>query len=292
MHEPEKMEQEAQEGFRFEATNCRKDGTTFPAEISSSLLEMGDNRIYQYIIRDVTGRKFKEQALLESEQQLRFLSSQLLIIQENERRRISKELHDEVGQALMLLKFQISSIETRLSESQKVLRNECAGLLNCLDDTIENVRRLSWDISPSALEQFGLATAIRNLLESFSKHFVIQWDPSRVERLDNLFSPLAQINIYRIFQESLTNIGRHAQATHISVDIEQQEGDVTFVIKDNGKGYDPQAVVDGEDGPKGIGLATMYQRTRIAGGRLEITSRPGAGTQITLTIPLIKEGRG
>ena len=100
-------------------------------------------------------RKFKEQALRESEQQLRFLSSQLLIVQENERGRISKELHDEVGQALMILKFQISSIEARLSENQKVLRNECEGLLTYLDNTIENVRRLSWDLSPSALEQFG-----------------------------------------------------------------------------------------------------------------------------------------
>ena len=123
------MEKEAQDGFRFEATNCRKDGTTFPAEISSSRIDMGDNCIYQYIIRDVSERKLKEKALLESEQQLRFLSSQLLIIQENERRRISKELHDEVGQALMILKFQISSIETRLSKNQKVLRNECEGLL-------------------------------------------------------------------------------------------------------------------------------------------------------------------
>ncbi len=90
----------------------------------------------------------KEKALLESEQQLRFLSSQLLIIQENERRRISKELDDEVGQALMILKFQISSIETGLSKNQKVLRNECEGLLTYRDNTIENVRRLSWDLSP------------------------------------------------------------------------------------------------------------------------------------------------
>jgi PAS domain S-box-containing protein len=289
MTAPEKMEQEAQDGFRFEAANCRKDGSTFPAEISSSRIEMGENCIYQYIIRDSSGRKFKEKALQESEQQLRFLSSQLLIVQENERRRIAKELHDEVGQALMILKFQISSIETRLSKNQKVLRNECAGLLDYLDNTIENVRRLSWDLSPSALEQFGLATAIRNLLENFSKHYNIQWEPSQVESIDNLFPPVSQINIYRIFQESLTNISRHAQATDILIDIEKQDGYVTCVIKDNGRGFDPQAGVHSEKGQRGIGLATMYQRTRIAGGRLEIKSSPGAGTQLTLTIPIKKE---
>jgi PAS domain S-box-containing protein len=290
MTEPEKMEKEAHAGFQFEAVNCRKDGSTFPAEISSSLIEMGDYCIYQYIIRDVSERKFKEKALRESEQQLRFLSSQLLIVQENERHRISKELHDEVGQALMILKFQVSSIETRLPKNQKVLRKECEGLLTYLDNTIENVRRLSWDLSPSALEQFGLATAIRNLLENFSKHYNIQWEPRQVDRIDNLFPPVSQINIYRIFQESLTNISRHAHATDIVIDIDKQDGYVTCVIRDNGRGFDPQAVADSEKGPGGIGLATMYQRTRMAGGRLEIKSSPGAGTQLTLTIPIKKEG--
>jgi PAS domain S-box-containing protein len=289
MAEPEKLEQEAQAGFRFEATNCRRNGSTFPAEISASLLDKGDNRIYQYVIRDVSGRKSKEKALRESARQLRFLSSQLLIVQENERRRIAKELHDEVGQALMILKFHISSIDSRLSDHQQVLKNECQSLLNYLDSTIENVRRLSWDLSPSALEQFGLATAIRNLLEQFSLHFTIHWEPSQLESLDHLFPPVSQINIYRVFQESLTNISRHAQATDIVIDIKKQDGYVTCVIKDNGRGFDPRAVAALEKGPRGIGLATMEQRTRIAGGRLEINSSPQTGTELTLTIPLTKE---
>jgi PAS domain S-box-containing protein len=286
--EAEKMEQEAQDGFRSEAANCRKDGSTFPAEISSSLIKMGDSRIHQYIIRDVSDRKFKEQALEESEQQLRFLSSQLLIVQENERRRVSKELHDEVGQALMILKFQISSIATRLPENQKILKNDCADFIDYLDNTIENVRRLSWDLSPSALEQFGLATAIRNLLENFGKHYAVQWDPRQLESIDNLFSLLSQINIYRIFQEALTNIGRHAQATKIMINIEKQDGDIAFVIEDDGRGFDPQAVVNREKRQRGIGLATMQERTRIVRGRLDIKSRPESGTRLTLTVPLEK----
>ena len=100
---------------------------------------------------------------------------------------------------------------------------------------------------------------------------------------------MSQINIYRIFQESLTNISRHAQATDILIDIDKQEGYVTCIIQDNGRGFDPQAVADCEKGQRGIGLATMYQRTRIAGGRLEIKSSPEAGTQLTLTIPIKKE---
>jgi PAS domain S-box-containing protein len=281
----ENWEQEVQNGFRFEATNCRKDGTTFPAEISSSLIEMGASRIYQYIIRDVSERKSKEKALQESEQQLRYLSSQLLIVQENERRWISNELHDELGQSLMILKFQISSIESRLSKNQKTLRKECQDLLQYLDDSIENVRRLSRDLSPLALEQFGLVPAIKNLLENFSKHYNIQWDPSQIEILDNLFSPLSQVNIYRIFQESLTNIGRHAQATNILIGIEKQNGYITFTIEDNGKGFDPQAILNPENRQRGIGLVTMHERSRMAGGHLQIRSRPEAGTQLTLTVP-------
>lgn len=283
-----KMEEEGKEGLRFETPNRRRDGTTFLAEISSSLMDLGDTRLYQYIIRDVSDRKLREQALQESEQQLRFLSSQLLVIQENERARISKELHDELGQTLMILKYQLSSLESRLPRNKKVLRNDCGELLHYLDDIIENVRRLSWALRPSVLEKFGLATALQNLLKDFGKHYDIQWDSLQVEGIDHLFSPLSQINIYRIFQESLTNIGRHAQASNVSVKIDKHDQEVIFAIEDNGRGFDPQAVRQREAGQKGIGLATMHERARMAGGHLDIWSRPGAGTRLTFTIPMEK----
>jgi len=285
---PGNLDPETQDDFRFEATNYHKDGTTFPAEISSSLIEQGDNCIYQYIIRDVSERKSKEKALRESEKQLRFLSSQLLMVQENERRRIAKELHDELGQVLMILKFQISSIDSRLTKTQEPLKDECQDLLHYLDDSIENVRRLSHDLSPSTLEQFGLANAIKNLLENFSKHYKVEWEPSQLDSLDNFFSPSSQTHIYRIFQESLTNIGRHAQATNILIDIEKRDAYVNFVIEDNGRGFDPQAVMNRKESPKGIGLVTISERTRMVGGRLVIRSGK-AGTRLTLTIPLESE---
>jgi len=255
-------------------------------EISASLMEMGDKRIYQYIIRDISERKLKEKILQESEEQLRFFSSQLMVVQEDERRRISKELHDELGPALMVLKFQLSSIETRLPKNKKALRNEFESLPHYLDDIIENVRRLSWDLTPSVLEQFGLSTAVKNLLNDFGKHYDIRWDPHQVEEINNGFSPLSQTNIYRIFQEALTNIGRHAQATQISIEIEKQQGYGTFNIEDNGRGFDPQAVMNRENRQRGIGLAAMQERARMAGGHLEIRSRPGSGTHLAFTIPL------
>ena len=280
------LDLEAKAGLSLEATNRRQDGTTFPAEISASLIEVGGARLYQCIIRDVSDRKLREQALKESEQQLHFLSSQLLIVQEKERGRISKELHDELGQNLMILKYQLNSLETRLPKNKKVLRSDCEDLLHYLDNIIENVRRLSWDLRPLALEKFGLATAIKNLLKNFGKHYDIQWEPLQIEAINNLFPPLSQINIYRIFQESLTNIAKHAQATKISVSIDKQDTCVTFTIEDNGKGFDPQAKMNRESEQRGIGLATMHERSRMAGGRLEIRSQTGAGTRLIFTIPI------
>ncbi|MDD2903610.1 MAG: histidine kinase [Syntrophales bacterium] len=280
-----KLEEEGKDGLRFEINNRRKDGTAFLAEISASLMDLGGTRLYQYIIRDISDRKLREQALQESEQQLRFLSSQLLVIQESERARISKELHDELGQTLMILKYQLNSLEDRLPKNKKVLRHDCRELLHYLDNIIEDVRRLSWDLRPSVLEKFGLATALKNLLKDFGKHHEIQWDPAQVEGIDHLFPPLSQINIYRIFQEALTNIGRHAQATNISIKIDKHDREAICAIEDNGRGFDPQAARQRESGQRGIGLATMHERARMAGGRLKIWSRPGAGTRLTFTIP-------
>ena len=162
-----KLELETKAGLSLEATNRRQDGTTFPAEISASRMEVGGARLYQCIIRDVSDRKLREQSLKESEQQLRFLSSQLLIIQEKERGRISKELHDELGQNLMILKYQINSLETRLPKNKKVLRNDCEDLLHYLDDIIENVRRLSWDLRPCVFREIRPGQRYRKPAEGF-----------------------------------------------------------------------------------------------------------------------------
>jgi two-component system NarL family sensor kinase len=158
-----------------------------------------------------------------------------------------------------------------------------------LDGVITNVRKLSWDLSPGSLEELGLATAIKNLLGEFSQKYEVNWSPKELEEIGDSFSSLAKISIYRIFQESMTNIGRHAQASRISIKIEQQEGHVSFTVEDNGQGFDLNRVYDRERRTKGIGLATMKERARLAGGSLKIWSHPGAGTKITISIPMDQE---
>lgn len=257
--------------------------------LMSLLASSGAGMAYFWRHRDMTKIKEKEKILLESEQQLRFLSSQLLLVQENERRRISKELHDELGLSLTVLKFQLSSIKANLAQGKKVEQDDFNSLFSYLDDVIENVRRLSWDLSPGSLEELGLATAVKNLLEEFGRHYDLHWSPGGLEEMNASFSHLAQVSIYRIFQESLTNIERHAQATEISLSIKKEGGFMTFTLKDNGRGFNLQEVKQREHREKGIGLTAMQERARLAGGSLTIDSQPGAGTKIAFSIPVNQE---
>jgi signal transduction histidine kinase len=244
------------------------------------------NRDVHFYRQQVETKHEQEKVLRESEKQLRSLSSQLLMVQEKERQKISMELHDELGQALMVLKFQLQRIS---KEKKKSKAAEFQSLLHYLDGVIEKVRRLSRDLIPASLEQFGLSAAIQNLLEEVGKHVNVHWSPEEFNGIDQLFSSLQQVNIYRIFQESLTNIARHAQASQITVSIKKLDDHVLFNVEDNGQGFDLKQVWDREDREIGIGLTAMQERARLAGGFLILWSKPGAGTKITINIPIGEE---
>ena len=232
--------------------------------------------------------KKREKALRESEKRLRSLSSELLKAQEKERMRLSKELHDELGQSLALLKHRQRSIQRKLQEGQSSLREECEETIQYIDQTIENVRRLSRDLSPSILEDLGLSAALRWLGESFAKQHSIRMS-FEIENIDHLFSQEAQTNLYRISQEALTNIGRHAGANQVSFAVNENGNGVSLAVEDNGKGFDVNQVKARHSPDKGVGLAAMDERARMLGALLDIRSQEGEGTRISLTIPLERE---
>ena len=234
---------------------------------------------------EITGRRKAEECLRDSECQLRILTTRLLEVQEDERSRIAKEMHDELGQSLMLLKLQLSSVMDHLRKDQRKLRQECSFMLNDVDALIENIRRLITDLSPTVLEELGLAAAIKLLLEEFAKHYNIDASMVNFDDIDNLFPAPVRLGIYRIFQESLTNIGKHAKATRVSASIQKMGQQVSFLIKDNGQGFNLEGILGQENRTKGTGLSTMIERARLAGGQLDINSRVGAGTEIAFTIP-------
>jgi PAS domain S-box-containing protein len=233
---------------------------------------------------DITLRRRAEEALRESEQRLRFLTSQLLTAQERERKRISMELHDELGQSLAVLKLQIRAIQRGLKDDQQDLREECVELLRYLDGVIDDIRRLSRDLSPAIIEDLGLQSALQYLINAVSKHYTVS-HAFEVEGLDQLFMAEAQIIIYRIFQECLTNISKHAGATEVSVVIKEHDGLISLMIEDNGAGFDPALVLARRGVGRGLGLPALDERARMLGGTLKIWSRPGAGTKMTLVIP-------
>ena len=243
------------------------------------------------ILRDITDRKQAETALRQSEKQLRSLTSQLLTAQEAERRRISGELHDELGQALAVIKLQLSRIGRNLNRDQRPLQEDCKYTLKCVDQVIEDVRRLSRDLSPFILEDLGLPGALRWMADEFTKHHQIQVLLDLPD-MDHLLSDQAQIVIYRIFQETLTNIVKHAQATHVSIAIQKEAEMFSFKVEDDGKGFDLRHHEVRSVTEKGLGLTTMKERVRMLGGSLNIWSQEGEGTRITFQIPVEKREKG
>jgi PAS domain S-box-containing protein len=239
-------------------------------------------------VQDITDLKRIENELRRSEAQLRQLSFQLMNAQEQERRRISRELHDELGQALSLIKLRVRYISKKLREDQEALNDECEDIRLYIDQVIENVRRLSRDLSPTILEDLGLTAALRWLIHAFMKNNENINVKHDIMDIDNLFSQGAQINIYRIIQESITNIEKHAQANNVSVIIQRLQDQVSFVVEDDGKGYDKNEGFGDEVFEKGLGLKSLKERVWMLRGVFDISSNEGKGTRITINIPLTK----
>ncbi len=235
--------------------------------------------------REIKERMQTEGALRESENRLRLLSSHILTAQEKERKRLSLELHDELGQSLSLLKVQISAIQPKLGEDQTSLFESLQEIRQYLDFVIENVRRLSRDLSPSIIEDLGLSAAIQWLISDFTKHNNIKISMD-IEDINNFFPLEKQIVIYRIFQEILTNIGKHSQADRVETCIKKKEGLVSFVAEDNGKGFDMAEALAKHSNEKGMGLAAMQERALMLGSSLHILTGKGKGTKVSFTIPI------
>ncbi|MFZ5448133.1 MAG: PAS domain-containing sensor histidine kinase [Thermodesulfobacteriota bacterium] len=275
-------------GFQsFESSAVFADGTKNEVLFNKATFLNADGTLGGLVgtILNLSRLKKVEKALRESESKLRFLSSQLLKAHEQERRRLSMELHDELGQTLNVLKLQIKYIEKRLRKDQKDLRLDCEYLGLYMDEVIESVRRISRDLSPSILTDLGLTVALEHLINEFTKNYKIKCYVNTFN-IDRLFPQESQILIFRIFQESLTNIAKHAAASQVSVDITKQQDNIFFSIADNGKGFDLEQVLALNPAQKGLGLAAMAERIRMLDGDLNIWSQVGSGTKISFSLPI------
>ncbi len=235
---------------------------------------------------DITARRHAEEALRFSEQKLRSLAAQLLSAQENERKRLAAELHDQLGHALLTLKLRLESLEEQLQPQQVSLKDEVQKILGFISETIGEVRRLYLDLSPGDLEDLGLTTALHSLVDDFGDlHQKIDWTV-KLDNIDGWFPLPIQTTIYRIMQEALTNIGKHANPNHVILEITKEDGLVSFVVVDDGKGFDRNKIFIDK---KTLGLLSMEERVKILGGAFELWTQENRGVKISFTIP-IQEG--
>jgi signal transduction histidine kinase len=208
-------------------------------------------------------------------------SERLLTVQEDERRRIAGELHDGVGQVLTALTL---TLDAANAAPQAELATRRVRLARRLADTaLAETRDLAHRMRPARLEERGLVAAVRDLADQSGFPVRVVADGSTVDPL--LLGPTATVEVYRIVQEALANAARHSGAGRAQVSITRQDGRLTVVVADAGKGFDPAEVPDA-----GIGLAGMLERSRLLGGQLSIESAPNAGTRVTVSLPAVPTG--
>jgi PAS domain S-box-containing protein len=241
------------------------------------------------VVHDITERRKTEDALKRSEERLRSLSSELIKGQENYRAQVARELHDELGQSLALLKHRVRSIKKRVPENESSLQRNCDEAIDSVDEIISQIRRLSKELSPSILKDIGISPAIRWLGENFTEQYSIPISID-IDEISGLFSEEAQMSLYRISQEALTNIGKHAEASHVTFTVKKNTGSIAFVIEDDGKGFDTAGLKGEERWRKGFGLNLIEERVHLLRASFDVQSLMGKGTRILLTIPIESEG--
>jgi len=255
----------------------RRNGEEFPLEASISRVAEGGEQYFTVILRDVTERVRSDEALKRSREELREFAVATNTVREHEKSRIARELHDELGQSLTALKIDLAWIRERL-KSDREASVKLAAMQGLLDSTVAATRRISSDLRPLMLDDLGLVAACEWLVQSFRTRTGIACAFDTAGDLD-LADPHATV-IFRVLQESLTNVARHAKASRVEIQVARADGRITLSVTDNGVGFDP----DDDAQPKSYGLVGMRERAYLLGGTASIQSSPGKGTAVRLEL--------
>jgi PAS domain S-box-containing protein len=226
-----------------------------------------------------------EAALRHSQDTLRALTARLISAQEEERRRLARELHDELNQRLTVLAIEAAKLEPQLSSSPDLVRERLEWLQEQLGNLSEEVRLLSHQLHPAVLDYLGLGTALEAECDGFSKREGIPVNFRR-ESVPESLPEEVSLCLYRVAQEGLKNVAKHAHATEVTVTLAGTEEGVLLSVCDSGVGFDPESVT----GKGGLGLVSMEERVRLVNGSLSVTFRPAEGTEVVARIPLPRGG--
>lgn len=226
-------------------------------------------------------RKQAEEALAQSEDQLRLLSRQLLKVQEDDRKRVAQDLHDGIGQSVTAMKFKVENVIRRASESvPKKHLAPLKSLIPMIQEVVEEVGRIAMDLRPSILDDLGILATLAWLCREFGRthpHIKVK---KNFELEESQIPEHQKIVIFRILQEALNNVAKHSQAKSVYISLRRQDGVNELMIHDDGVGFDWDSVRSAESRSRGFGLASMKERTQLSGGSFTVKTRRGAGTMI------------
>jgi two-component system sensor histidine kinase UhpB len=210
--------------------------------------------------------------------------SQIIEAQENERKRISRELHDEIGQALTAIKFNLDIMDRDLPSTFLVIRERLGEAKSLSNQTLAAMRQLSMDLRPTMLDDVGLIPTLRWYIQNFSNRLDI-YSNFQAIGLEEKLPPQIETAFYRIIQEALNNVAKHAEATRVEISLERSDSIISVSVTDNGRGFDLDKVLRPESLEKGFGIIGMQERVSLLWGKMDIQSRPDFGTYIYIEVP-------
>jgi signal transduction histidine kinase len=248
-------------------------------------LQDDNKRIFGWVsvVRDITEKVEAERELHNSREQLRKFSTYLQSVREEERKSFAREIHDELGQALTALKMDTSWLGKKIPSDRQSIHEKIKSMGKLINTTIQSVKRISTELRPGLLDDLGLASAMEWQADEFQKRTGISCELVMYEE-DIVQDPAFSTDVFRIFQEALTNIARHSKATKVMASLELIEGNLILTVSDNGKGITEDQISN----PNSFGLIGMKERAHRWNGTFEISGRRDQGTTITLSIPLYK----
>ncbi|HEX7607453.1 MAG TPA: PAS domain-containing sensor histidine kinase, partial [Usitatibacter sp.] len=258
----------------------RRNGEEFPIDASISQVMEGGQRLFTVILRDVTERARNEAALRQSRDEVRAIGLAAQNLREQEKSRVARELHDELGQALTALKIDVGWLKDQPWAGDPLVREKLSGMQFLVDGTVAATRRISADLRPLVLDDLGLAAAADWLVQTFTARTGTPCELTVARGFDDVPDPHAT-TLFRALQESLTNIAMHAQASHVDVTLARDGEGITLLVRDDGRGFTP---ADPRK-PNSYGLLGLRERAYLLGGEVSIDSAPGRGTIIDMRLP-------
>lgn len=269
------------EHYRLEKRYVRQDKSIVWIDLSSATIRDAEGRILNFIavVHDITESKKAELALTQSRQKLRALAAHQTGLLEEDRKHVAREIHDELGQLLTALKMDLSLLRMQLGDNLP-LREKTEAMGQLVDKTMAVVRHVATNLRPAAID-LGLLPAIEWLAEDFAARWEIECTV-RCDSGDIALNDMLATTVFRVVQESLTNIARHAAASVVSITLHRDHRVLYVVVRDNGKGFDTAAV----GRKKAFGFFGMRERVLSVGGSATVESTPGMGTTVSITLPM------